>query len=279
MSKKLIILFAAFLVAGTVMVGQQAKAADPVNSFNHWVYFNGNVLFSPSWSLHVMPGHSYEYWTDAETATGDSVDPKGTFLTELFIGPWYTMTINDKLKVKVGLEYYYMGFSITAEADVIDFTNHCVEFIPVIEYKINDKFSIASRTIFHNVLKTSEKKSVAGSESYSGWGLLARELITISYNVSDLITLSLGNEFFYGIKEAEGLVTTTKLPKTKGYNENRVIPGITLKNLAPGFNLTANYIWRTPFAMVDSAAYKEGEITKNMNYVQLIASYTFKTYE
>jgi hypothetical protein len=274
MFKKIFTITVALLIGAAALAGRDAHAGNVPVTFNHWLYLNGNIAFSPSWSLHVMPGHSYEYWSDEKTGAGSH--PKGTFLTELFIGPWYSTALTDNLKMRLGVEYYYMGFSLSHSADVIDFYNHCIEVIPVFDYKINDKFSISSRTIFHNVLYTSDRKSRATDESSSGWGMLVRQLVTVHYNLNQLVTLSLGNEFFFGVVEGDGLISAHK--NTKGYNENRVIPGITLKNLAPGFSLTANYIYRTSFQMHDSATFDKGDINKVQHYAQLIASYTFKTF-
>ena len=272
-----ILLMAVFFAFGSL----QAASPESTSSFNHWVYLNLNLNFTPQWSLHVMPGHSYQYTYDNPNIDNEP-DPIGTFLTELFIGPWYSTKITDSLSLKMGVEYYFMGFRTTEDDDELgNWYNHCIEVIPVLSYKINDSFSVASRTIFHNVLYTTEKESVPGDDSVDGWGMLIREMITLNYNLNSLITLSLSNEFFYGVVEEEGLTTTDKY--SKGYNENRIIPGITLKNLAPGLSITTNYIYRTSFTMdknskAGMAGFDNGDIYDTKHYIQLILSYNYNMY-
>ena len=278
--KKLLVVSAILLMAVFFAFGSlEAASPKPTSSFNHWLYLNLNLNFTPQWSLHVMPGHSYQYSFDNPNTPGED-DATGTFLTELFIGPWYSTKLTDSLSLKMGVEYYFMGFRTADDQDELgDWYNHCIEVIPVLSYKINDQFSLSSRTIFHNVLQTTEKESVPNSESVDGWGMLIREMIGVHYNLNSLITLSLSNEFFYGVREKDGLTTTSLY--TKGYNENRIIPGITFKNLAPGLSITTNYIYRTSFNTADDepkAGFDHYDIYDTKHYIQLILSYNYNMY-
>ena len=283
MIRRFTIPITALLIFLTIMLGsykQEAYAGNVPVSFNHWIYGNLNILFHPNFFFHVMPGHSYEYIVQRDDTNSHA---NKTFLTELFIGPWFNYNITNNLNFKIGVEYYYMGFSPFYDSDFIEYYNHCIEVIPIFTFKV-DPITISSRTIFHNVLYTSERdytNPLTGApfhtDAKSGYGMLIRELITVSYKVNDLITVSLGNEFFFGCVEYEGLVTTDL--NSKGYNENRLIPGITFTNIVPGFSVTANYIFRVSFQVNDSAKFDDGEINRVRHYAQLILTYNFKTYE
>jgi hypothetical protein len=307
MSKRsrLVLLLMAALVFCAFTINASAYDARypyPTESLRTWMYFNFNVALTPEVSLHIMPGQTVEYkkWDEDghKNPTNAKVGSAGEYsFGELFIGPWYSMKIDNNLSLKVGLEYYLMQFEVDKAAGATTpalydryFYNHCIEIIPVLTYTISPELYVSNRIILHNIVNSTmmDNSTMNGlKKDEMGFSTTLREMLVVGYKVTPKITLLLQDEIFVSlIKNSDTSYTTSGMSfdyKT-GFYQNRFYVGATF-SICPEASITAYYLLRHDFALIDSPEgsgslkgdyYKKGDCTAVSNYLLLMFNYNIK---
>jgi hypothetical protein len=294
------VIFAAFVFCAFTINASayDARFPYPVESFRTWMYFNFNVPLSPELSLHVMPGQTVEYkkWDEDghKNPTNTKVGSAGEYsFGELFIGPWYSMKIDNNLSFKIGVEYYLMQFEVDKGA-LYDrmFYNHCIEIIPTLTYTVSPELYISNRIILHNiVMSTMMDNSTMNGVKESEWGFSTtlREMLIVGYKVHPRVTLLRQDEIFVALLTNKDTTSKTgglSFDYTTGFYQNRFYAGATF-GISPEASITAYYLLRNDFALVASAAdttlnvpegdyYKKGDCTAMAHYILLMFNYTIK---
>ena len=219
-----------------------------------WSYFNVVSLFDENWSLAVMPGIRYEF------ARSDVLrrPKKDFYFYEAFIGPSYTKSFN-RFTMKLPVWYYYMGFP---SPDAYAYS-HNIEFLPIFIYRWK-RLSLTSRTIFHNTIYASVYET---SEQKSGYSLVIRQLLQLSYAINQHFSVLLAEEPFFGVIE-DGEAPPSPIGFwPKGLRLNRLYVGLPFK-ITPAITVSPHYVLET--------VYDEGELTDTNHYLFVTLSYTHR---
>jgi hypothetical protein len=219
-----------------------------------WSYFNAISIFNQNWSLLIMPGIRYEF------ARSDAlVRPKNEFyFYELFTGPTYTKTWN-RFTMQLPIWYYYMGFP---SPDAYAYS-HNIEFLPIFIYRW-ERFSLTSRTIFHNTIYASVYETSAQKKGYS---LVIRQLLQLGYTINQRFSMLLAEEPFFGVIEDDGAPPSPIGFWSKGLKLNRLYAGFQYK-ITPAIVISPHYVLET--------AYDAGKLTDTNHYLFVTLSYTHK---
>ncbi|MFH1074178.1 MAG: DUF2490 domain-containing protein [Candidatus Firestonebacteria bacterium] len=252
MKKLLVIVFFCLGVSGSLFSADTGRI---------WESLNITALLSPELSFTVIPGHRWEFAKDLGY-TSDS------YYHDLYIGPTYTTKIDEFLKLKFSLWYYYMGFP-NRFTESYPFT-HSIEVIPAIDWKISDKLTISDRLIFHNTFFSS---SYATSAQQNGLSMMVREMITFTYSLSEVasnLKLTLADEVFIGLLEDSETAPSSTGFYRNGFNANRLYIGFSY-SVDPTLNIAPQYIYETAY---NSA----GTLTSNNHNFNLSVTYQLKLF-
>lgn len=285
MLRKLTFYAAVPFLALAILVGSADKAMardkDPnVISSATWTYFNFVTVFSPNWSFIIMPGHRYEFNQDKPGVVNQP--PGETFLLELFAGPVYTHKVDDSLTLKCGLWYYYMSFpnySTSPETQISDRYSHNFEIVPIVDYKIAG-LTLSNRIILHNKFYAKNADFTTSKERW-GFSTTLREMIGVTVPLTEMVSATLSNEWFFGIIEdsdtkdmMNGARHLQGEPyfEVGGFNTNRLYTGFTFK-LTPQVSLATQYVWETSFDPNN-----DYELTRHRHYIFLTLTYVLKMF-
>jgi hypothetical protein len=245
------------LVAAAILFSLAQPSQAAPNTGRTWVYGNLTALLSPNWAFVVMPGHRYEY----SRSYDEGQDEFKTFFYELFAGPVYIQKLSDNLTLKLPLWYYYMGFdfdNVNSKGIIGDYLySHNIEFLPILEYKMGN-FVFMNRVIFHNKIYA-DNKLYDTDDRKSGYSLLIREKLQITYLLNKKMGLIFADEIFIGAVEDED---TKDIPSgepfyaKKKFNKNRVYLGMFYKvtpmtKIVPQYILETNYLPEKDYELKD----------------------------
>ena len=225
-----------------------------------WSYFNFTGLISKQLAFVVMPGFRYEFSRDEE----NNGTAKKTYFYELLTGPVYIVKGNC-WTLKLPVWYYYMGFPISAQDDY--FYSHNIELLPIIEFRKN-RFTLSSRTIFHNTVYASIYET---AHDRKGYGLVIREMIKASYSLNDDIELLVAEEPFFGVIEDSEAEVHGLGYWQKGFRMNRIYAGGTIR-MSKYFSISPQYVFETNY---DS----DGQLASINHYLFITLSYALKLFD
>ncbi len=251
--------FVLCLLLATALLGGIA-GAEPYTG-RTWEYLNFNVLLSPDLTFTVMPGHRWEFFR-SNTYTKD------TFFYELFVGPNYTMKLDDSFKLKLSLWYYYMLFP-NRFSNTNPFT-HNIEVVPTLDWKASDRLTISDRIIFHNTVFSS---CYATDAQQAGYSLMIREMVTLNCKLPEIdqkLSLLIGDEIFVGLVEDTETVPSPIGFYRNGVNTNRLYIGFSYA-VNPNLIIVPQYVYETNYNTA-------GALTEVEHYFFLTITYLFKAF-
>ncbi|UCD19120.1 MAG: DUF2490 domain-containing protein [candidate division WOR-3 bacterium] len=236
-----------------VMVFIQPHAGNGATTGRFWSYLNLTSVHSPNWAIVAMPGLRYEFARSDDPST---LSPKGVYFYEFFIGPVYTLT-TGALTLKLPIWYYYMGFPTPDDY----FYSHNIEFLPILNYRLG-RFTLTSRTIFHNTLYASVYES---PEMRNGYSMVIRQLLQLSYSVNTRMNLIIADEPFFGAIEDSDAPPSAAGFWPQGFRLNRLYLGCAYK-MTLRITISPQYVLET--------AYDGGSLTDTNHYFFVTVSYT-----
>jgi len=222
-----------------------------------WSYLNLAAPLNPNWAFIMMPGVRYEF---ARSDPNPANSAREFYFYELLVGPTYTKTWGN-FTVKLPVWYYYMGFPTPGDYAYA----HNIEFLPIAGFR-SGKVSFTSRTIFHNTVYASVYDT---PEQRSGYSLVIRQLLELSYDLHQKITLLVADEPFFGIIKDQEAPPSAIGFWPSGFRLNRFYAGFRYK-LTPRFVISPEYVLET--------VYDEGDLTDTNHYLFVTFSYILKIF-
>jgi len=141
--------------------------------------------------------------------------------------------------------------------------SHNIEFLPILIYRW-ERFSLTSRTIFHNTIYASIYETSAQKKGYS---LVIRQLLQLGYTINQRFSMLLAEEPFFGVIEDDGAPPSPIGFWSKGLKLNRFYAGFQYK-ITPAIVISPHYVLET--------AYDTGKLTDTNHYLFVTLSYTHK---
>jgi len=223
-----------------------------------WTYGNLTAIVHPHWAYTIMPGFRYEFARNGDQGS----ESKGLYFYEFLSGPVYSVRIHN-MTIKIPIWYYYMGFPVQATGE--HYFSHNIEFLPVVSYRFKPVI-ITSRTIFHNTVYA----SVYSQDNFkNGYGLVLRQLLRLDIPVSKAITITVGEEPFFGIIEDSEAPSHPLGYWEAGFRMNRVYAGLVYRPI-PRISISPQHVYESVY---DS----QGDLSSTNHYLFLTISYTLRT--
>jgi hypothetical protein len=207
-----------------------------------------------------MPGFRYEFSRKVE----NNGAARKAYFYELLTGPVYIIK-NDPWIFKFPVWYYYMGFPVVLQDDY--YFSHNMEFLPTVEFHSSD-FTLISRTIFHNTIYASIYEQ---EKDRKGYGLVVREMIKVSYRLSNNVNLLIAEEPFFGVIEDSEASIHPLGYWQNGFRMNRLYAGCNIR-ISNHLSLLPQYIFETNYDT-------DGHLDAVNHYLFLTVAYTLKFFE
>ena len=276
--RRIIMLALCILFAAGILVSTTTNANAAVPTYHRtWTYLNCTLLLSPNWAWTIMPGHRYEFFDDTQVDD----EGRGNQFYEFFTGPIFITKLNDNVTFKLPIWYYYMGFPNIAQKpatrrDNDYFYSHNLEVVPIFEVRLGS-LTIANRIILHNKLYANNAVYTEEAQR-RGWSLLMREMVTLTYSLTDSFALTMGDEVFIGLvedrgtNEIRGAAIGEPFFEQNGFSMNRFYAGFIYK-FTPFVNVVPQYILETLHNPSD-----DYEFYKKGHYLFVTINYALKLY-